>query len=127
MSWGPFAINEEAPHAGSWALEVPPPLIVAREVNLSGRGMVHLRFWSRLSRVDPSHRAAVLISPGPDLAWQVAKEFTAAEGDGVYHLYDVDLSGIVMSERVTVGFYNLMDPATDQWHIDDVELVTVAP
>ncbi|MBF8286707.1 MAG: hypothetical protein HW393_521, partial [Dehalococcoidia bacterium] len=34
---------------------------------------------------------------------------------------------IVMSERVIVGFYNLMAPETGQWYIDDVKLVTVAP
>ncbi len=127
QSTGPFMASGEAPHAGNWQLDLSSGIFVSRSVNLAGRENVHLRLWSRLSRLDTSHRAVVLISSDGGLGWEVAKEFTAAESDGVYHLYDIDLSGVEMSDSFTVGFYREMDPLTDQWHVDDVELVTAAP
>jgi len=54
-------------------------------------------------------------------------ELSNADADGAYHLCDIDLSGIDMSTGLVVGFYGLLDPATDVWHIDDVELVRAEP
>lgn len=127
QSTGPFVTSGDAPYAGSWQMDISSGLFSSRSADLAAQQNVHLRFWSRLSRVDLSHRAIVFISGDSGLTWQVVKELTWAESDGVYRLYDIDLSGFVMSANFAVGFYRLMSPLTDRWHIDDVELATPAP
>jgi peptidoglycan/xylan/chitin deacetylase (PgdA/CDA1 family) len=127
QSVGPFVTSGEAPHAGDWQLDLSSGVFVYRAADLAADERVHLRFWSRLSRLDASHQAIVVVSPGGGLGWEAVKEFTMAESDGMYHLYDIDLSGIEMSDSFAVGFYSLIDPLTDQWHVDDIELVTMAP
>ena len=127
QSLGPFVTSGEAPHAGDWQLDLSSSIYVLREADLAAQEKVRLRFWSRLSRPDTSHRAVVAVSSDSGVNWEVAKEFTAAESDGVYRLYDIDLSGIEMSDSFTVGFFRQFDALIDQWHVDDVELVAAAP
>ncbi len=124
---GPFVTGSDAPHSGSWQLELSSGAYIYRSADLSGQGEVHLRFWSRLSGLDPSDQARVLVSPGIGLPVQPVKEFTATESDGVYHLYDIDLSAFPMTSGFIVGFFYLMDSPSDQWHIDDVELAARSP
>ena len=124
---GQFVTGSEAPHAGNWQLELPSDVYVYRSADLSGQVNVHLRFWSRLSRLYPSDRAQVLVSTGNGQPFQVVREFTVAESDGVYHLYDIDLSAFPMTHDFIVGFYHLMDSPSDQWHIDEVELGALTP
>ena len=95
-------------------------------MNLSGRRNVHLRFWARLSDLEPGRKALVAVMPaGGQL--QVVKEFTAAESDGKYRPYDIDLSGVPMSGDFRVVFESQLAPLTSRWHLDDVELGTVTP
>ncbi len=124
---GPIVTSGEAPYSGDWHLELASGAYVFRPADLSGRDGVHLRLWSRLSGLGPSDKARVLVSPGIGLPFQVAKEFTGAESDGVYRLYDIDLSAFQMTDGFLVGFYYLKDSPSDQWHIDDVELGTLTP
>lgn len=122
QSTDPFITSGEAPHAGDLQLDLSSGRFVYRMADLAAYEKVHLRFWSRLTLLDTSHRALVLVRPGGSLTWDVAKEFTMTESDGVYNLYDIDLTGIEMSDSFAVGFYRVMDPLGEQWHIDDVEL-----
>ena len=125
LSTGPFVTSSDAPHEGDWQLDIPPGLFVYRPADLTGQGNVHLRFWSRL-RLEGSDRAFVVASFTRD-DWQLIKEFTPVEGDGVYRMYDIDLSGFEMTDGFVVGFYSLLGPESDPWHIDDVELGTPLP
>jgi hypothetical protein len=122
QSTDPFVTSGEAPHAGDRQLDLSSGSFVYRMADLAAYEKVHLRFWSRLTLLDTSHQALVLVRPGGGLTWDVVKEFTVTEGDGVYHLYDIDLTGIEMSDSFAVGFYRVMDPLSEQWHIDDVEM-----
>ena len=126
----PFVIGGEDPHAGDWQLDLLSGVLSAnlvyRMANLAAYDDVHLRFWSRLSRVTIGSQATIYVRPGIDRDWREAKRFSMVESDGIYHLYDIDLSGFGMSDGSTLGFYAVMDPATDGWRIDDVELVGVA-
>ncbi|KKK46651.1 hypothetical protein LCGC14_3163120, partial [marine sediment metagenome] len=97
-----------------------------RAADLAAFGNVHLRFWARLSSFEAPDRAIVLIS-NDGVQWQVVKEFAESESDGAYHLYDIDLSEIEMSDSFAVAFYSSMDPLTRLWQVDDIEFVTVAP
>ena len=127
QSTGLFVVSGDGPHSGSWQQNLSSRVFAYRAADLSGQGGVHLRFWSRLSRASPTHRAIVIISRDDGLSWQVVKELSDVEADGAYHLYDIDLSGIEMSAGFLVGFYSLLDPATDIWYIDDVEVVRAPP
>ena len=132
QSTGPFVIGGEDPHAGDWQLDLSSGVdllstkFVSRMADLAAYDDVHLRFWSRLSRVAIGSQAIIYVSPGIGRDWREAKRFSMVESDGIYHLYDIDLSGFGMSDGSTVGFSAVMDPATDEWRIDDVELVGVA-
>lgn len=121
-STDPFITSGGAPHAGDRQLDLSSGRFVFRMADLAAYEKVHLRFWSRLTLLDASHQALVLVRPGGGLTWEVAKEFTMTESDEMYHLYDIDLTGMGMSDSFAVGFYRLMDPLGEQWHIDDVEL-----
>ncbi len=125
LSTGPFVTSGEDPHEGDWHLVVPPGLFVYRALDLTGQENVHLRFWSRLS-LEGSDRAFLFVSPTRD-DWQLVKEFTLVEGDGVYRMYDIDLSEFEMSDNFALGFFSLLGPQSDPWHIDDVELGTPLP
>ena len=122
---GPWQLNgawltaEDGPHAGGWHLRVFSPLIISRWADLSGRENVHLRFWSKLNSPAQAH---VLVS-SDGLEWQYALTNVSEGGDGVYRLYDIDLSGVVTSANFGIGFYGPTN-VLYRWYIDDVELVT---
>lgn len=62
QSSGPFVIGDEDPHAGDWQLDLFSGVdllstnFVYRMADLAAYDDVHLRFWSRLSRVGKSDR-----------------------------------------------------------------------
>jgi len=122
----PFVTTSCIPHSGGFCLDLSLGGFYQRAVNLSGRRNVHLRFWARLSDLEPGRKALVAVMPaGGQL--QVVKEFTAAESDGKYRPYDIDLSGVPMSGDFRVVFESQLAPLTSRWHLDDVELGTVTP
>ena len=127
QSTASFATSGETPHSGNWQQDLSSGAFVYRAGDVAGQTGVHLRFWSRFSRAAPSHRAIIMVNHPDSLSWLIVGELSAADADGAYHLYDIDLSGIDMSTGIVVGFYGLLDPATDVWHIDDVELVKAEP
>ncbi len=79
-----------------------------------------------ITPADTSDAAFVVIS-GANSTLQVVMDLTQAENDGVYHFYDIDLSGFEMTDSFVVGFYSFMGSPGAQWHIDDVELAAPAP
>jgi hypothetical protein len=87
---------------------------------------VRLRFWARLEGFDGSGTAAIVVSvDGHGL--QTLFEFNAADSDGAYHPYDVDLSGAGSGATVQIGFYSYLRSAGARWFVDDVELVEAPP
>jgi len=111
-------------HSGDFQLDLSFSGFVQRVADLGGHENVHLRFWARLS----SLQAPAKVWASGDLnQWQVVKEFTLAESDGLYHLYDIDLSGMVASGSFSVVFESQLYPLVSQWHVDDVEFVALAP
>ncbi len=126
LSSASFVLTGEAPYAGDWALDLSSPIVVLRAVNLAGQENPHLRFWARLDSFGASDRATVVVRRNYG-GLQAVMEFTEAESDGLYRLYDIDLSGIEGSGSFEVGFFSGMDSLTSRWNVDDVEVVSVAP
>ena len=120
-----FKVSNEMPHSGNWQQDLSSGAFTYRAADVSGQTRVHLRFWSRFLRTGRSHRVIVMVSNSDGLTWQFVAELSDA--DGVYHLHDIDLSGIDMSSGLLVGFYGVLNPDTDMWHIDDVELARAEP
>jgi hypothetical protein len=118
--------DDATPYAGQWHLAPSSAGIVSRAADLAAYENVHLRFWARVSSFEQSDFAFVLIGNN-EVQWQAVKQFTAADSDGVYHIYDIDLSGIAMSDNFFVGFYTSVAPLSGKLHVDDVELWTPAP
>lgn len=118
--------DDAAPYAGRWHLAPSSAGLISRAADLAAYENVHLRFWSRLSSFEHPNWAFVLIG-NDEVQWQAVKQFTEADSDGVYHLYDIDLSEIAMSDSFFLGFYTSVPPLSGQWHVDDVEFTTPAP
>ena len=118
-------ITSGTAHSGSYQLDMSFSGFVYRVADLAGQENVHLRFWARLGNLQVPGQAVVGVSDGAQ--WEIVKEFTLAESDGLYHLYDIDLSHMAMSGSFTVAFQSQLAPLTSQWDVDDVELVTLAP
>ncbi len=126
MLSGVLGVSGGSPHGGSWQADLSSPVLLSRSLDLTGRQGVHLRFWARLSSLEDTDTAMVMVS-SDGFNRQTVKRFTAAEADGVYRFYDIDLSGFAMTSGFTVYFYGMLDSASDQWLLDDVELAVVGP
>lgn len=123
---GVFVTAGGTAYSGGYQLDMSFPGFVWRVANLAGQENVHLRFWSRLANLQTTGQAVVAVSSG-GTQWQIVKWFTPEESDGVYRLYDIDLSGMQMTDSFTLAFYSQMEPLADRWDVDDVELGTPAP
>ena len=115
--------SSDGPQSGSFhARQRRDTGYIARSVDLSGQGGVHLQFWAKVRSFESSDKAEVLVSSDGS-TWTVVKTFTSAHGDNVYHFYDIDLSGFSMSSQFFVAFDAGMSSSWDYWYIDDVEFV----
>ena len=69
-------------HSGDLQLDLSFSGFVHRVADLAGHKNVHLRFWARLSSLQAPGQALVAVS-NDGHQWQVVKEFTLAEADGL--------------------------------------------
>ena len=125
-SSGVFPVSQEAPHAGSDHLDLTSPAIVGRWADVSGQAGVHLRLWARLDGFQGWGTAGVTLRVGNG-PLQTVFEFTAADSDGAYHPYDIDLTPFGSADTVQVGFYSHLGNPAVRWFVDDLELIEAPP
>ncbi|MEE8104605.1 MAG: PKD domain-containing protein [Planctomycetota bacterium] len=117
--------SNAGPHSGSYHVRMRKGNgTMSRSVDLTGRAGARLRFWSKVNSFESSDSASVRVSPDGS-NWTVLRTFTSA--DTTYAEYDFDLSGFAMTGAFQVAFDGDMNANNDQWYIDDVSIVAVAP
>ena len=97
---------------------------VSRDVDLSGRTGVHLRFWAKVRSFETFDTAEARVSEDGE-SWTTVETWTEADSNDTYELVDVDLDelGLVMTSGFSIAFDSNMDHTQDLLYIDDIELV----
>ncbi len=115
-------VTSDGPHGGARHLRLRQSSGYARRsVNLAGASGVRLRFWAKVVSFEGSDQALVRVSPD-GVTYTTVRTFTAADGDGVYRFYDLDLSGFAMTSDFRIAFDAQMSGSGDRWFIDDIEV-----
>ena len=70
-----------------------------------------------------SDRAHVLVSPD-GVNFTAVHEFTRDDSDGLYHFYEIDLSGLAATSTFHLAFDANMSSRRDYWYVDDIELTS---
>jgi len=96
---------------------------VDRAANLSGRSNVHLQFWAKVNSFESADALSLLVGPSGSMA--VARTWTPADSDNVYHFVDIDLSPYTMSSEFYVAFDAGMSGTGDYFYADDMVIKTV--
>ncbi len=117
-------VGEGQAHSGSRYLDMAASGNAVRWVGLGGQGNLRLRFWARFDSIEAGDGAFVRLS-SDSISWTVYSLFTEDKDDNAWHFYDISIP-FPASQQVFVAFHAVMD-FQDVWHIDDVELVTLAP
>ena len=120
-----FAIETGGARSGLRYLDLASTGTVVRSAYVDTPGELHLRFWARFASVDIEDEASVWLSED-GVSWVVYPVFAEERDDLAWHLYDIELPFPPSTERVFVRFQVQMDPQDDLWHIDDVELASLA-
>ena len=94
-----------------------------RQVDLTGRTGVHLRFWAKVDDFTGSDTATVEVSTDGGSSFSTVHTFTAADSDAVYRAFDIDLSGFSMTSDFQVAFRTNAVNNKSKLLIDDVDLV----
>ena len=115
--------TQDGPYAGSEHLRLRRGTgWASRDVDLSGRGGVHLQFWAKADGFDPGDTAVVQISPdGED--YTTVKTWTVSDSDGVYRFYDIDLSDFTMTSQFYVAFAANMSGNQPALFLDEIAVV----
>jgi hypothetical protein len=86
-----------------------------------------LGFWAKVNSFEGSDHAEVNVSADGGSFVNVAS-FTAAQSDGKYHYYEIDLTSLLPATQLQVVFDAGMDSVNDSWFVDDIRLTgTSAP
>jgi hypothetical protein len=118
-----WLISSASPHSGVHHARLRRSNgLMSRAVNLSGRVGVRLRLWAKVSSFEAGDSAAIQVSPD-GVSYTTVRQFTAADSDGVYKFYDLDLSGFTMTSTFRIRFDANMSGVQDQLYVDDVEIV----
>ena len=92
-----------------------------RRARLRNASNVHLKFWAKVSSFEGADSADVEVSLGGGV-FATVKTFTAADSDGLWHLHDLDLSGLALPATFKVVFDANMSAIDDSWYLDDIRI-----
>ena len=112
----------EGPHAGAWHTRLRRATgKLQRRFRRKTAGVVHLKFWARVSSFEDADLAEVKVSTTGGVLVTV-KTFTTADSDGQYHYHDLDISSLAVTPLVKVVLDAGMNSAGDVWYIDDIRV-----
>lgn len=96
---------------------------VDRALDLSGQSDVHLQFWAKVDSFEAGDFIDLLV--GPSGSMTVAKTWTNADSDNIYHFVDIDLSSYTMSSEFYIAFDAEMSGTDDYFYVDDLVIKVV--
>jgi suppressor of ftsI len=115
-------LTTEGPHAGAWHARLRRVTgKIQRRARLRNASNVHLTFWAKVSSFEGADSAEVEVRLVGG-AFTTVKTFTAADSDGLWHFYDLDLSGLALPANFKVLFDANMSAADDSWYLDDIRI-----
>jgi Flp pilus assembly protein TadG len=108
------------PHGGSNHLRLRNSTgRAARSVDLSDRGVVHIKLWVKVDGFEPNDAATLLVSSN-GYSWQTAYTWSDSVDDNTYHYYDIDLSPYTLSDTFWIAFQAGMNNNNDTIYFDDI-------
>jgi len=96
---------------------------IDRAIDLSGCSDVHLKFWAKAESFESGDFVECLVHDG--IAWDVVETWIDGEDDGIYHFWDIDLSGYNMHDEFYIAFDAEMGSG-DYLYIDHI-IITEPP
>jgi hypothetical protein len=115
-------VSNGGPHGGSRHLRLRRSSGLARRsFATNGATAVRLKFWAKPSSFEGNDRALVRVTNASNTLVTV-RTITAAEGNGVYRFYDLDLSGIALGATTSIVFDANMSQSNDILYVDDIEV-----
>ncbi|HEU5060700.1 MAG TPA: zinc metalloprotease [Kofleriaceae bacterium] len=95
---------------------------ISRRFRLRGAtGDIRVRFWAKVVSYEGADQAVVQVSAGTG-ALQTIHTFTAADSDGVYREYDIDITALATENPIRLVFDGNGDGADDTLYIDEVRV-----
>ena len=122
-------IGEGQGHSGSFYLNMAATGTALRWTDLDSASPpeeARLRLWARFDGLEGDDEAFVRVSDD-GLDWTLYSLSFQSTEPGVWYLYEIVVPLSADSEHVYVDFEAGMDLADDLWHVDDIELLTLAP
>jgi len=129
-NWVTAAINvtrvtsQDGPNTGAFhARLLKDSGSAVRQIDLTGRSGVHLKFWAKVDGFEGPDTATVEVSTNGGSTFSTVQTFTTSDSDAVYRSYDIDLSGFSMTSDFQIAFRTAAAAKKSKLLIDDVELV----
>jgi hypothetical protein len=114
------------PHGGTYHFRLRSwSGYVDRPLDLSGQSDVHLQFWAKVDSFESGDFIDLLVGPSTDMT--VARTWTDADSDDIYHFEDIDLSPYTMSSEFYIAFDAEMSDTDDHLYVDDLAIKVVPP
>jgi hypothetical protein len=122
----PTVTTSGNPHGGSYHIQMAANgnyYYIARPTNMTGMTNARVRFWAKADTFGGSDYVNCQVYDGTN--WNSVQTWVDGDDDNTYHYYDIDISGMDMSNEFYVTFYAELSGSGANFYIDDVQLVAV--
>lgn len=94
---------------------------ISRPTNMTGKTDARVQFWVKADSFGASDYVECNIYDGT--TWNPVYTWTDGDDDNTYHYFDIDVSGMDMSDEFYVTFYAELSGGGAYFYIDDVQFV----
>jgi peptidoglycan/xylan/chitin deacetylase (PgdA/CDA1 family) len=112
-------------HSGDRYLDMALTGTAVRWADLPAAAEARVRFWARFDSIEPEDIATLRLSFDLE-TWSQFPLLDEANSDGAWQLIEIALPLPVSPQRLYLSFESGMDALSDQWRLDDVEVLTRA-
>ncbi len=120
----PIVSANGTPHGGSYHIEMASNgsyYYIARQTNMTGKTDAHIQFWAKADSFGASDYVNCTIYDGT--TWNPVQTWADGDDDNTYYYFDIDVSGMDMSNAFYITFYAELSGAGACFFIDDVQFV----
>ena len=117
------ATAKESPYEGDYHLKITKQgALLSRAANLSGLSGLHLQLAARVNSFRTGNSLTCQVSPD-GTEWNTIRTWTNSDSDGIYQLYDFDLSGFTMSGEFWLALHAVDFSPGSAFYVDDVKII----
>ena len=114
---------KESPYEGKYHLKITKQgALLSRAANLSGLSGLHLQLAARVNSFRTGNSLTCQVSPD-GTEWNTIRTWTNSDSDGIYQLYDFDLSGFTMSGEFWLALHAVDFSPNSAFYVDDVKII----